>query len=71
MNEQDCQNCEAELMLELSSLTLRLDTAKGYIKILERCLDSKEILCNYYRTQMEELTTRIKYLEEAKNETKS
>ena len=64
----DCTNCEAELMLEMSSLTLRLDTANRYNSILEKCLDVKEQLCGFYREENEHLTTRIKYLEEAKNE---
>lgn len=64
----DCQNCEAELMLELASINLRLDTANRYANILEKCLDVKEDLCNFYREENEQLKTRIKYLEADKNE---
>jgi hypothetical protein len=64
----DCKNCEAELMLEMASLTLRLDTSERYSNILTKCLDVKEQLCDFYREENEHLKTRIKYLEEAKNE---
>jgi len=67
----DCTNCEAETMLEYASLALRLETAKRYNNILEKCLDTKDLLCNFYREENEQLRTRIEFLEETKNETKS
>lgn len=64
--ESDCKNCEAELMLELASVQLRLDTANRYNSILEKCLDVKDMLCGFYREENEQLKNRISFLEEMK-----
>jgi hypothetical protein len=53
-------------MLEMASLTLRLDNVNRHNDILIKCLDVKEELLNFYREENEIMKNRIGFLEETK-----
>lgn len=62
--EDKCKNCENESMLKYAEAVFKLEKAERYNKLLERCLDVKDELCNTLREDNEELRTRLKIYKE-------
>lgn len=57
---KDCKNCQSEVMDQYADLQLKYDLAQRHIRILGKCLDTKEELCAFYRDENEQLKTKLK-----------
>lgn len=60
MLQEKCRECENDTFLKNADLQIDYDKAQGYIKLLEKCLDVKEELLEYYRNENEELKNKVK-----------
>ena len=51
---------------DLADLYLKYERAENYIKLLNKCLDVKEELCDFYRKENEELKEKLNIYEREK-----
>ncbi len=58
-----CTECENKTMLEFADIAIKYDRALKHIEILNECMDTKEMLNEFYRQENEELKNKIRILE--------
>lgn len=64
MAKNNCAECEKDILLKYSDLQIEYNKLENYNKLLENCLDIKEELCNFFRTENEELKNKLKIYKE-------
>lgn len=64
MAKNNCAECEKDIMLKYSDLSIEYNKLEKYNKLLENCLDIKEELNNFFRTENEELKNKLRIYKE-------
>lgn len=60
MTKNNCAECEKDILLQYSDLKIEYNKLENYNKLLEKCLDIKEELCDFFRTENEELKNKLR-----------
>ena len=58
--DKKCRYCEATNLMNLADCEIKLEKANNMIKILEKCLDTKDELCKALRDDNEELRNKLR-----------
>lgn len=57
-----CSECESAIISDMADLQMKYDRALHHIEILNKCLDTKEELNEFFRQEIDELKNKMRVL---------